>query len=287
MSPEVNSAQVFFVGGQGKSGTTWLELLLDAHPEISCRGEAHFGDVLIPLLDRVFQEYRGFLHTNNAKFSELPGYPADSTTGVANAARAWIRTCLQSQVDSSKKNSIKAIGERTPANIERVRELTDLFPFCRIIHVIRDPRDIAVSLWFHGQRTNPQAFDKQYGSLAGLAEHLAPVWAAAMRSARDFGNSVKERYCEVRYEALQKAPGPTLGDLFRFLNVETSDDIVQRCIDSASFAKVSGREPGAEDKGSHFRKGIVGDWENHLDDATRKIFRKQAGELLDDLGYGS
>src|SRR5215210_6462239 len=35
-------APVFFVVGQGKSGTTWIRNALNAHPEILCRGEGRF-----------------------------------------------------------------------------------------------------------------------------------------------------------------------------------------------------------------------------------------------------
>ena len=38
--------QIFFVGGVMKSGTTCLQLLLNAHPEVSCHGEGHFPDYL-------------------------------------------------------------------------------------------------------------------------------------------------------------------------------------------------------------------------------------------------
>ena len=33
---------LFFVLGAPKSGTTWLQYLLNAHPNISCRGEGLF-----------------------------------------------------------------------------------------------------------------------------------------------------------------------------------------------------------------------------------------------------
>ena len=33
---------VFFVCGAAKSGTTWLQRILDAHPETRCSGEGHF-----------------------------------------------------------------------------------------------------------------------------------------------------------------------------------------------------------------------------------------------------
>ena len=36
------TAPVFFVVGRAKSGTSWLMRLLNAHPEILCRGEGRF-----------------------------------------------------------------------------------------------------------------------------------------------------------------------------------------------------------------------------------------------------
>ncbi len=282
MSKQADSTQIFFVGGQGKSGTTWLELLLDAHPEVSCRGEAHFGDVLMPLLDRAFQEYRNFLQSNNTHFPELSGYPIADASSVRNAAQAWITTCLDGQANNK---NLKAIGERTPANIERMRELAELLPDCRIIHVIRDPRDVTVSLWFHGQRTNPDGFTKQYGSLNGLAEQLAPMWVAAIESARASGKAMADRYREVRYEDLHNTPEITLAGLFEFLGASQDKKTIKNCIEAASFSKISGRSSGDEDQGSHFRKGIVGDWQNHLDEATQAMFQQHAGKLLKELGY--
>ncbi len=53
----VFAKQIFFIAGVLKSGTTWLQLLLDAHPEIACRGEAHFIDSLYPKLATAFERY--------------------------------------------------------------------------------------------------------------------------------------------------------------------------------------------------------------------------------------
>ena len=49
---EILEKRIFFVGGAMKSGTTWLQLSLDAHPHLSCGGEGHFTNQLAPRLDR-------------------------------------------------------------------------------------------------------------------------------------------------------------------------------------------------------------------------------------------
>jgi hypothetical protein len=53
--------QLFFVGGAPRSGTTWLQLLLDSHPEVSCRGEGLFWKALAEPLDRLLVERRAAL----------------------------------------------------------------------------------------------------------------------------------------------------------------------------------------------------------------------------------
>jgi Sulfotransferase family len=43
--------QLFFVGGAPRSGPTWLQLLLDSHPVVCCRGEGLFQKHLADPLD--------------------------------------------------------------------------------------------------------------------------------------------------------------------------------------------------------------------------------------------
>jgi hypothetical protein len=50
--------QLFFVGGAPRSGTTWLQFLLDSHPEISCRGSGLFVQHLAAPLETMMAERR-------------------------------------------------------------------------------------------------------------------------------------------------------------------------------------------------------------------------------------
>ena len=47
-----------------------------------------------------------------------------------------------------------------------------------------------------------------------------------------------------------------------------------------------GRAAGEEDRNSHFRKGIHGDWRAHFDADIVAAFRSHAGKHLDALGFG-
>jgi hypothetical protein len=57
--------QIFFVGGTVRSGTTWLQLLLDAHPLVSCSGEGHFTDVLWMRLKQALEQHDSIIKKHN------------------------------------------------------------------------------------------------------------------------------------------------------------------------------------------------------------------------------
>jgi hypothetical protein len=57
----IEEKQIFFVGGMAKSGTTWLERIIDAHPEAVCKGESHFGALLEPAIRQSIATYNALI----------------------------------------------------------------------------------------------------------------------------------------------------------------------------------------------------------------------------------
>ncbi len=52
-----------------------------------------------------------------------------------------------------------------------------------------------------------------------------------------------------------------------------------------SYMAGSDRRPGQVDEMSHYRKGIARDWENHLNESHRQLFRQRYGDLVERFGY--
>ena len=74
--------------------------------------------------------------------------------------------------------------------------------------------------------------------------------------------------------------------MLEFLGVDTSKKVVAQCCTAGNFKKLAaGREPGTENRNSHFRKGTVGDWRNHFDAEATEVFERHAGKLLRQLDY--
>jgi len=123
-------------------------------------------------------------------------------------------------------------------------------------------------------------------SFETYVSEFATRWAADLVEAQQFAEAHANRFRRIRYEDLRADTERTLADLFQFLNVETDASVLAHCCREGSFARWSGgRGPGEEDALAFFRKGVAGDWRNHLSEELNTLFRERAGTWLDRLGY--
>ena len=281
---ELRSKQIFFIGGTAKSGTTWVQLLLDAHPEVSCNGEGHFLDNLKPALKMALDQHCGLIaEKNESLFSEIEGYPILKGDHFSTILAFCIGLFLTEQC---KRKPAQAIGEKTPDNSRYFLELSDLFPTAKFIHVVRDGRDCAVSGWFHNLRLQPDDKLKQYGTIGTYARTFAQIWATELATAQSFIDRYADRARQVRYEDIASDPERALAGLFAFLGVDVSKAALIQIAKVASFEKLSGgRTRGNENRASFFRKGVAGDWRNHLGDMDHAAFRQIAGRWMHRFGY--
>jgi hypothetical protein len=273
-SAAVGRRDVFFVIGCQKSGTTWVQRLLDNHPGLCCGGEGHFSDVAGPLLEHAVRVYNEQDRTSLVLEPEaLLALVRSLTDGIL--ARYLAR--------SDDPGAVAAIGDKTPEGAIGVPLLNALYPGARFIHVIRDGRDAAVSGWGQLRRIGTA---HRFETLADYAVFFADEhWVPYVNRARAAGARLRDRYLEVRYERLHADATDEVRRLLLFLEVPATDDVVRSCVQRASFRALTGRETGDEDLSSHLRKGIVGDWKNHFDEAALSGFEAVAGPLLQDLGY--
>ena len=277
--------RIFFIGGAMKSGTTWLQLLLDQHPEISCGGEGHFPSYLIPLIVKTVDEYNEQIAWKNESiFSETPGYPQ-----LLDEHRTylWASAVAFQLGEQLKRKAAPVVGEKTPDNVRFFRLLHAVFPTARCIHIVRDGRDCAVSGWFHNLRVTPDWMRETFPTFDSYAQSFAQQWVLDVGEGTRFGAEHPDRYLMIRYEDLHREPATTLARVCRILGVSDLPDIMERCCSGASFERLSGgRAPGQEDPASFFRKGETGDWRQHFSPEARDLFNEKAGAWLRQFGYG-
>ena len=314
------SVPVFFVVGHEKSGTTWLMEMLDSHPEILCKGEGRpFG--------RTFR--REHLKRRRA------GHPPTSLyNAIASSEdlRCWIERSVWSKHDDAEEHLAnltrlgieyfltrrllgtgkRLVGDKTVLlGPEIVKEISEIYPEARVIHIIRDGRDVTVSTMHHrwnqaedqggtvrltpdqlakreAYRKNPRALLESGEGIfpAGWLRGNAAKWNTRVgRATQDGPALLGANYAEVRYEDLLKRPRKEAGRLLEFLGVDASEQTVQRCVRATSFEKLSGGRSRGEEAASFFRKGIAGDWKNAFTEQDKREFKAVAGDLLIELGY--
>jgi hypothetical protein len=278
--------QIFFVGGAVKSGTTWLQALLDAHPQVSCTGENHFVNSLSPTLKKALEDHNRVLLDPRGNTAYAIGrqptlFGGDEYRYISTTAAL---TILLRQAKA--KPGARAIGDKTTQNVQVFNALMVSFPGSKGVHVLRDPRDGAVSGWHHITRIFPAESSSAFPTMLDYVKHYADVWALETGRGVDARARYPARITELRYEDLVGHPVPTLARIFQFLGVDDGDAVVERCLREASFEKLSGgRARGEERLDSFFRKGVVGDWKIRLGADSLAYLVDKCGDLMRQFGY--
>lgn len=276
------SYQYVFVTGAPKSGTTWLGAILDAHPEISCKGEScvhFFGQKL----NKAFKEYDEYLAQRRAGLGELNGFPALTKQEFNAVLQVFIQNRMLAVADA-KESRLRFIGDKDPGHLPHMLLMNEVLPSVKFIHLIRDGRDVAISAWNHNQwslKNQPTAnFDDFLLQTAG-------EWKKYVSKGREQGRRLgPDKYLEVKYCDLAQDTTASIRRIFSFIGADMSEPQLAQCVEAGSFERLSkGRKAGEEDSKSFFRKGVAGEWRRVLNMKQLQGFNGVAGDLLQTLGY--
>lgn len=274
----------FFVGGAPKSGTTWMQRSLDLHPQIVCSGEGHLHECIVRPVAEMIQAY-------NAKLrgvAELVYEGAPYCLPLSRDEQIELtRMVMAALMQRRGKPGARMIGDKTPANAKIVDDLAVLFPGMKFVAMVRDPRDVAASRIGHARRTgHAEADDRASDFYRELVSASARDWRSSVERSLQFAMRAPGQAVVVRYEDLVRAPAEGLARVFDFLGVETSTAELERIVRASSFEALSGgRKAGVESPGSFYRKGVAGDWPNHLNEEALEILARECGPAIDQAGY--
>jgi hydroxyjasmonate sulfotransferase len=149
---------------------------------------------------------------------------------------------------------------------------------CRVVYVCRDPKDMAVSLWHFLRRRQPDlSFADTFESVCYGTVAVGPVWDHALSYWRA-SVARPDRVLFLRYEDLLRDTGGSVRRLAEFMGcpfsaAEEDARTVQAVADLCSFKGLKGLEVNragtwgtywAMPRDAFFRKGVAGDWVNHM-----------------------
>lgn len=309
---------VFFIAGEMRSGTSWLRRTLSAHPEIACGHEGSFfgrdyDREEIPVYTGPVSSFTRALAVSEELevWHELPWNRwADSyEEDLRNLTRLSIDYFLAKEVARTGK---RIVGDKSPQHTANLDEIHEIYPDARIIHIVRDGRDVAVSAmhhWWRLAKDRPGGvfelapeeleirdayLEDREGFLAAGRSifteerlgQLARRWSYRVGKAHRDGTTLYgEKYLEIRYEDLLRNTPDALRRILGLLGGRTEDKMIERCIRASSFERASNRQQGEEDPSSFFRKGVAGDWRDVFTERDRKIYEEMAGNQLARTGY--
>jgi hypothetical protein len=245
----LHGRMIFNVGSR-RSGTFWLQRIVSAHPDVSAVGsETHlFSHGIAPLAERFHHAALG---------SAQVGSTFIERDALLDALRDFCDAVFAPMIEPGKTR----LAERTPLHALHTGLIGDIYPDGRIVHIVRDGRDVVRSLL--AQQWGPE----------NVADG-AREWRAAIESAR--AGARGDRYLEVRYEDLHADPVARIPELYRWLELPVDDAIVEHAL---AEAKV---ERNLDPKGT---PAGAGKWRTVLTPQDLAAFEDVAGEVLYGLGY--
>lgn len=286
---EAAGPNLVLVVGAPRSGTTWLQNMLGAHPSVASPRETDlFTRYLAPLTEAWRWQLRGGPDGWAAR--SYKGLPAVLTEAeFLDAARSFLDSILVKIAAMEPEATV--VLEKSPSHSLSAETVAELAPRARVVHLVRDGRDVAASLVAASEGWG------RWWAPSTLAR-AGRSWTKHVRGARRYAD-LGVPYLEVRYEALSGRDLGLLQAVHEFCGLDASEADCRARYDEYSFERMAGATEGellvGGEFGPHagtrseaagfFRKGQVAGWRDEWSVRDRLVFDAVAGDLLVELSY--
>lgn len=275
-----------FLIAMPRSGTTLLRLMLDAHPELAIPPETDF----VPRVLGTGASAESFLRAvvDHWRWPDLGLDEEELALRLARVDPFTVAEALRTVYGAyAEQFGKRRFGDKSPSHRWHMTAVAELLPEVRFVHVIRDGRDVALSIvpvWF-----GPDTI-----------ERAAMRWREDVIRTRETGASLPH-YAEVRFEDLVLRPEATLTGLCEYLDLpwraemlEYHEGAAERLSEIRSDARGADGSvlASGEERRAMFslatrppQQDRVGRWRREMSAADRRRVESVAGELLAELGY--
>jgi len=268
-----------FVLGCPRSGTTVLyHMLLSAGGFAVYRAESNVFNLLVPRfgdLSSARNRHKLMECWLRSKLFRVSGLDAaEITAKIMAECRSggdFLRIVME---DIARTQSAHRWAVYDPDAVLHLPAIKADIPEALFVHIIRDGRDIALSLKaMDGFRPFP--WDRQSRGLVATALY----WAWMVGKGRYYGQRIPGDYFEVRYEELVTEPRRTLVSLSQFLDQDLDYDRIQHAgLGRLSESNSSFREESSE-------VSPVNRWIEKLSKQQVATLEAAIGNSLQEFGY--
>ena len=280
-------SRAFFVVGRPRFGNIRLIRLLNSHPEVLCMGEGQFFGGAA--WEGAAVEQRDSLRDALSGCRPLKAWIESSVWSKDAATEEQLNGLIRAAMDhfraqKSSETGKKIVGDAVSFASETIGEIVKVYPDARVIHIIRDGRDLAQLMENHARlvwREEPRSAGEGMFAEEDLRE-IATSWSMEVSEATKNGPALfGNNHTVVRYEDLLNRPEVETKRLLEFLGAETVEETVRRCMEWMSPRR--GREKGRDARN---RKGVAYyDWRKAFTERDKRIFKEAAGDSLIAAGY--
>lgn len=281
---ELDELPLFFIVGRGRSGSTLLRSLFDAHPQVKIPLESRFVQYLYykyPVsrkwnpgtASRAIQDLeRGFEPPDLSRDhldKEIQEHASDLT---------FDRVCKLIYLNTHTefpKEEILAIGDKNPRYTFFIPQILKLFPKAKFIHLVRDYRDNVVSIQRAGKLIKESG--NTYSSMGR--------WILYNRFVQKFQKRYPDRFRRVQFEELIRDPETVMKGLCSFLELDYKPEVMNyqegmgRYFRQKEFSALHGSLQ------TPFDLSKIGEWEREL--PIQKVIRCEVlgGHFPEKIGY--
>jgi hypothetical protein len=185
-----------FIAGMPRSGTSLLDQIIDAHAEAAGVGE----------METILAFARALEDVWDASRPAPDSFGSMRDRAFRNAAQAYL-AAVTKEAPRARRIVNKSLGNNRVVGL-----LARLFPKTRIIHALRDPRDVAVSCFMGG-------FNNEYYPWTTRLEWIAAAWGESRRLMEHWKRETDLAIVDVRYEEVVTDPSAQLPRLIDFLGL--------------------------------------------------------------------
>jgi glycosyltransferase involved in cell wall biosynthesis len=255
--------RAIFIVGCERSGTTLMEKILDKHSKIAICPETHFWmDGFDKKIDNILNQNKSTL----AKIEEIKNVVAefkefsDHWSEYNINPSELIDTNKISKADSiaiynmiiegqARKRGKELFGEKTPGHVFYVNNIIETYPNARIIQMIRDPRDTAVSRLKKRKEYSRNRLSKIMNALFVNIE-----WRLSSKLSRLYQQRLGDRYIAISFEELIQNPHETIQQICNFIEVDFQENMLDIEVINSSFSN----------KSSGFNSSMAKRWKKNL-----------------------
>lgn len=230
--------------GALRSGSTLLRLMINGHPQLSCTGEHDY------LFDHLQRDGAGWAY-DLGRFDDDRIFRAHGLTAPDTSESGPALQHLLDQIGQKGGKQISVL--MIHRHLDRAQ---DLLPDAKVIHLLRDPRDVARSWVGMGWQGNA------YRAVEG--------WMATEQGWFDTKDTRTAPVHELRYETLVAQPEAELTGLCAFLDLPYDDGMLSYP-DTTTYAK-----PDAK---------LADQWRRKMPLREQSLVEARLGPLLTQTGY--